>query len=729
MRAGAEVAATPPRSLLEPLSLEDAGRLTSLLLEVDDMAPEVRQRILERAEGNPFFLEEILRQLIDEGLVIREGARWRALTGARVEIPDSVHAVLAARIDLLPGDAKRVVQRAAVVGRVFWTGSLGAVAESDLDDALDLLEGRDLISTALRSAFRGQRECVFRHVLITDVAYESIPRRDRADLHAQVAAWLDGMSVDREGEFAELLAHHWAEAHRGAALAPGLSESEIEMRRVRALSWCLQAAKEASRRVAVDRSRMYAERALSLAVTLDEVADAATALGEAHKLIGEGSPSLESFLRAADALFESGGDNLRTAWICSRVVELVTRWPGSLTADYDLAHVRTYLDRGLVLAGEADSEARGRLLAARAMWDWGVPTGEGTESMPLAEREGYASEAAAIGERLGLADVQSCALDALLGVAADQRRLQRMREVTDRRLVLLPRLHDLLERGDAVCMASWARFEQGHYSDVLELTAEILDQADTFDWSSFLHALCWRSAANLFLGRWDPVLLDFEAGSAALTRYEIGQPPPFACGTWAVAAYIHAARGRADLAQQLLDVLPTAAGPKGTAPSASNFVGLAVARLGQFELAARRLATWPEGIVAADTVGSIAFIDIGSGTGEWDTAERVMQQRLNTPDVDGPAAPNVACATEVRGRRALTEGDAASAQSDLAEAARLWSSMGAVWPAARVELALAFACEQTRSPDSRAHAGSALDFFEQVGALEEAQQAREVLLS
>ena len=88
---------------LEPLSLEDTGRLTSLLLEVDDMAPEVRQRILERAEGNPFFLEEILRQLIDEGLVIREGARWRALTGARVEIPDSVHAVLAARIDLLPG--------------------------------------------------------------------------------------------------------------------------------------------------------------------------------------------------------------------------------------------------------------------------------------------------------------------------------------------------------------------------------------------------------------------------------------------------------------------------------------------------------------------------------------------------------------------------------------------------------------------------------------------------
>ena len=368
---------------------------------------------------------------------------------------------------------------------------------------------------------------------------------------------------------------------------------------------------------------------------------------------------------------------------------VVTRWPGSLTADYDLAHVRTYLDRGLVLAGEADSEARDDC-SRRGRCGTGVPDRGRNGVDALGRARGIPSEAAAIGERLGLADVQSCALDALLGVAADQRRLQRMREVTDRRLVLLPRLHDLLERGDAVCMASWARFEQGHYSDVLELTAQILDQADTFDWSSFLHALCWRSAANLFLGRWDPVLLDFEAGSAALTRYEIGQPPPFACGTWAVAAYIHAARGRADLAQQLLDVLPTAAGPKGTAPSASNFVGLAVARLGQFD---SLRAGWRPGPRASSPLtpsaasrSSISAAALVSGTPPNGSCSSASTHPTSTV----PLHRMLLAATEVRGRRALTEGDAASAQSDLAEAARLWSSMGAVWPAARVELALAF---------------------------------------
>ena len=214
-----------------------------------------------------------------------------------------------------------MVQRAAVVGRVFWTGSLGAVAESDLDDALDLLEGRDLISTALRSAFRGQRECVFRHVLITDVAYESIPRRQSrgSPCPSGRVARRDERGPRRRVRRAARAPLGRGSPRRGAR-SRTLRERDRDASRA-ALSWCLQAAKEASRRAAVDRSRMYAERALSLAVTLDEVADTATALGEAHKLIGEGSPSLESFLRAADALFESGGDNLRTAWICSRVVE------------------------------------------------------------------------------------------------------------------------------------------------------------------------------------------------------------------------------------------------------------------------------------------------------------------------------------------------------------------------------------------------------------------------
>src|SRR6185436_12112795 len=108
---------------LDPLTVEESHELIRLLLAVDDLPPSVHDRILERAEGNPFFLEEIIRRLVDGGLIERSGDRWRATEGIEeVEIPDTVQAVLAARIDLLDATDKRIVQAAAVVGRVFWPG-------------------------------------------------------------------------------------------------------------------------------------------------------------------------------------------------------------------------------------------------------------------------------------------------------------------------------------------------------------------------------------------------------------------------------------------------------------------------------------------------------------------------------------------------------------------------------------------------------------------------------
>src|SRR5207247_6064458 len=109
--------------VLEPLSARDAQGLVGMLLAVDDLPAPVRERILERAEGNPFYLEEIIRVLIDSGRIRLEGERWRAAEDiADVEIPDTVQGVLAARIDLLEAGDKRALQLAAVVGRVFWSG-------------------------------------------------------------------------------------------------------------------------------------------------------------------------------------------------------------------------------------------------------------------------------------------------------------------------------------------------------------------------------------------------------------------------------------------------------------------------------------------------------------------------------------------------------------------------------------------------------------------------------
>ena len=106
--------------------------MVQLLLDIDDLADALRVRILERAEGNPFFLEEILRRLIDERLIVHEDGRWRAVAGIDdVEMPDTVQGVLAARIDLLRPAEKRVLQAAAVVGRVFWPGAVAGLLNGD----------------------------------------------------------------------------------------------------------------------------------------------------------------------------------------------------------------------------------------------------------------------------------------------------------------------------------------------------------------------------------------------------------------------------------------------------------------------------------------------------------------------------------------------------------------------------------------------------------------------
>jgi class 3 adenylate cyclase/tetratricopeptide (TPR) repeat protein len=714
---------------LEPLTLADTSRLVALLLDVEDLPEGARSRILERAEGNPFFLEEILRQLIDERRIVREGARWRAgPSAADVRIPDSVQAVLAARIDLLPARPKQVLQHAAVVGRVFWTGSLGERATDTLDEQLDVLEGRDLISTRLGSAFRGERECIFRHVLTRNVAYESIPRRDRADLHAQVAAWLDDVASGREGEFAELLAHHWSEAHRGAIAGSDAVSAEIERRRLLAYRWCLAASKETYRRSVADRARTFAQRALDLAASPDEVADAALAVGEACNLIGEGSPALAAFRVGADALLDAGApDPMRAAYFCARVCELVARWPGSLREPFERAEIQPYLDRGLVLAGDGDSEARARLLLVRSFWTWGLYYGSrDKEPTPPAARESDATEAAGIAGRLGLADIESGALDALLTVLMDERCYRRATAVMDRRLLLLPRLHEPLERGDTLCMAAWHYFDLGRYADAMTMASRVPDETDVTYWSTQLHALNWRAIAGLVLGRWDDALTDLTQAMSILRTGGLDQPPPFSCGTLAIAAYIHAARGETEEAERLVELLPPQVGPAGDSSSGgSASVALTLVRLGRAAAAGRRLEHVDRAVVPGLCLVCLAHLDVAEATGEWEAARAMVTERLATPDTEGPPVPNLACGAELAGRHALAAGDLATAGRELDAALALWTEVGAVWPAARVELALARALHGTDT--AARHASRALEVFEALGSLDEIDRARALL--
>jgi hypothetical protein len=702
----------------------------SLLLDIDDLPDAVRSRILERAEGNPFFLEEILRQLIDEGRIVHDRGRWRAApTAADVHIPDTVQSVLAARIDLLPAMPKKVLQHAAVVGRVFWTGSLGPPGPEGVDPHLDVLEGRDLISTRLGSAFRGERECIFRHILTCNVAYESIPRRDRANLHAQVAVWLDDVAAGREGEFAELLAHHWTEAHRGAVADPSTTDAEIERRRELAYRWCLAAAKENHRRAVIDRAISFGRQALELAASADEVADAAEEMGHAHRQRGEGSPAMAAYRRGADALLEAeGSDPIRTAHLCALVAESVARWAGMLGEPFDAVEILRYLDRGLELAGDGDSEAKARLLAVRSFWAWGVREEvEGAVGTSLAEREQTARDAAEMAARLGRPDLEAGALDALTTCLVDQRRYRASAEANARRLLLLPNVHDLLEQGDVVCMAASTCFVAGDYVGTVATASRARDELDTSHWGTLLHAMAWRSMANLLLGRWDDVLADLERANSILQTVGMEQPPPFSCAIWTSAACVQAARGRVDEVDRLVGMLPVRAGPDGDHPTPAGALAMAYVRLGRVEAAQRRMRAIDIGLGLADTMRCMGELDVAVATGDWSGATELISDRLETPEPEGPPAPYVVCAMELAGRQALAAGEVAAARRDLAAARARWSELGARWPTARVELALARAWREDDAAAAADHAGRALAVFEELGCVDETAEARLLL--
>ena len=176
------------------LTHEDAGELVDSLLVEVGLSPEVRGEVLAKAEGNPLFVEETIRILAD-------GAE------GRVPIPDTVQALIAARIDGLPRDAKTVLRRAAVIGRVFWRGAVDHVS-SDIDDVDDVLEAlllRDFLLRETRSSISGEQAFRFKHILIREIAYSGLTKLARAELHEAFAVWLHGRGVE---ELVEIRAYH-----------------------------------------------------------------------------------------------------------------------------------------------------------------------------------------------------------------------------------------------------------------------------------------------------------------------------------------------------------------------------------------------------------------------------------------------------------------------------------------------------------------------------------------
>jgi class 3 adenylate cyclase/tetratricopeptide (TPR) repeat protein len=200
---------------LSPLTDTDTTALIAALLGLPVLPTDVQALLLERAGGNPLYAEEFARLLTDRGLLVRHDHTVRLSPGQEIPFPETVQALIAARLDILPPKRKALVQDAAVVGKVFWSGALAAMGGSDeqaLQVELHELERKELIRAAKVSSVEGQTEYAFWHAVVRDVAYAQIPRAGRMRRHQTAAEWLEHLAGEQFADRVEIIAHHYSQA-------------------------------------------------------------------------------------------------------------------------------------------------------------------------------------------------------------------------------------------------------------------------------------------------------------------------------------------------------------------------------------------------------------------------------------------------------------------------------------------------------------------------------------
>ncbi|HEX6700498.1 MAG TPA: adenylate/guanylate cyclase domain-containing protein [Gaiellaceae bacterium] len=368
---------------LEALEPDAAGELVAALVPAE-LPLRVRELVVERAEGNPFFVEEVLATLIDRGVLTpRDGGFAIREVDADVEIPDSVRAVLAARIDLLPATEKAALQAAAVIGRTFWSGPVYELLEG-LEPDFRVLEDRDFVRRRAGSSLEGEPEYAFKHALTREVAYSSLPKARRARLHAAFARWVERMGSGRD-EHAPLLAHHFAEAVRpeDADLAWAGADAEAAALRGDAVRWLRRAAVLALGRYAIEDGIALLERALELETGERERPLLWRELGRAHALRYDG----EAFWAAMERAFEGTDDPRLEAELYADLAFETTTRSGIWRRMPESELVEGWTQKALELA-EPESLPYLKALLARARWDPEHGAEAAVEATALAERLG-----------------------------------------------------------------------------------------------------------------------------------------------------------------------------------------------------------------------------------------------------------------------------------------------------------------------------------------------------
>jgi len=484
---------------LAPLSTEEAGRLLQVLLDRTLLPAETQTVLLERAGGNPLYAEQFARMLIERGDV--EG----------LAVPETVQALMAARIDTLRPELKILLHDASVVGRVFWSGAVAAVGERERDEVrrdLNELVRREFVRPVRVSSLEGEDEFSFWHALVRDVAYQQIPRSPRAEKHLAAAAWVETTAEERLEDHAEILVFHYGQA---LDLTEAAGEERPDI--VESLVRFLLLAGDRAEHLDTQAAEAYYRRAFDLS-TADVRSRANSQAKLAGMLVQRGDveegieawetaiASLRTFDERAAAVnmrklattLWAGGDVSRSRILGDEAVTILERTAGpELVAAYGSAafvealggrsvEAAPLIDKGLAVAAELGVVDVIELLGARAAL-------RGYQGNPAALDD--CREARDIGLRLGLARETAVAMNNLADGTGYFVGLRLARELWDEgiefarargltysemwqrgeRLRALYHLGDwdeLREEADEV-----VRWEQGHGGGQLELFAHV----------------------------------------------------------------------------------------------------------------------------------------------------------------------------------------------------------------------------------------------------------------
>jgi predicted ATPase/class 3 adenylate cyclase len=303
---------------LEPLSTPAMKQLLTGL--VPGLPEEITARILDRAEGVPLYAVEIVRMLLDRSLLVQEGPVYRPAGPIEdLEVPDTLHALIAARLDGLAPEERHLVQDASVLGKTFTRRALAAVSglvERELEPLLASLVVKEVVSVQAdpRSPERGQYG--FLQDLVRTVAYETLAKRDRKAKHLQVAAYLQQAWGEDEEEIVEVMASHYLEAYRLAPEAEDAGEIKGRARRMLA-----RAAERAASLAAAEEAQTYFQQAAELSESAVERAELTERAGQMSFTRGHPGEAAASY-EEATRLFEGAGQTHQAARVQARLAEV-----------------------------------------------------------------------------------------------------------------------------------------------------------------------------------------------------------------------------------------------------------------------------------------------------------------------------------------------------------------------------------------------------------------------